>query len=142
MIAWIKTYATLIKWASLALLVVGVLGGMFWWGYHTRDLSAHAEAADAKTHEAQAIADALAAKAAETQANQAAGAQAAEWLTARQDYTKDNFQIIYRDVVHYVQAKPVPAVCDLDADGLRIWNAANAGRADAAATNGQSHAAH
>lgn len=140
MIAWLKTYANVIKWALLVALVAAVLGTVFWWGYHMRDLSAQRDASAADAHEAQAVADALAAKAAETQANQVAGAQATEWLNARQDYTKFNFQIIYRDVVHYVQAKPAPAVCDLDADGLRIWNAANAGRTDAAAAPGESHA--
>lgn len=135
MIAWLKTYAKAIKWALFVLLMVAAFVG----GYHVRSLSAQRDAAAAAAHEVQAIADALAAKAAETQANQAAGAQASAWLTAQQDYTKSNFNIIYRDVVRYVQAKSVPAVCDLDADGLRIWNAANAGKP--ATADGQPHAA-
>lgn len=35
--------------------------------------------------------------------------------------------VVTKTVVKYVQTHPAIANCGLDADGLRIWNAANAG---------------
>ncbi len=45
------------------------------------------------------------------------------------------FQTIDREVIRYVQAHPLAVEC-LDADGLRLWTAANAGHL--AATSGDS----
>lgn len=43
---------------------------------------------------------------------------------AKQD---EQFTIIERKVIEYVQANPDPAGCDLDGDGLRAWREANSG---------------
>lgn len=51
---------------------------------------------------------------------------------AMQERVRTEFRIITREVVRYVEAHPDRREC-LDADGLRIWNAANAGAAPSAA---------
>ena len=38
-------------------------------------------------------------------------------------------RVVTRVVKEYVQGRPALAGCDVDADGVRLWNAANAGRA-------------
>ena len=75
--------------------------------------------------------------------DQVAVAQAASAVKVQQDWSKADqssvasaasatqaVHVVYRtitqQVVKYVQTHPSAAGCGLDADGLRIWNAANA----------------
>lgn len=46
-----------------------------------------------------------------------------------QDQVKNNARTITKVVTKYVETHPDNSACILDADGLRIWNAANAGTA-------------
>nr|DAN07195.1 MAG TPA: hypothetical protein [Caudoviricetes sp.] len=43
-------------------------------------------------------------------------------------------KVVTRVVKEYVQARPALAGCDVDAHGVRLWNAANAGRATGTGT--------
>jgi hypothetical protein len=135
MIAWLGKYATLLKVALIAIAIVAAYS----FGYHVRSLSCERDQATATADQATAVIAVQDAHEAQTQTNSAAGAQAGQELHDTQAETKDNFQIIYRDVVTYVEAKPAPAVCDLDARGLQLWNAANAGMAPAASQPDASH---
>ncbi|WP_441253619.1 hypothetical protein [Bradyrhizobium sp. 613_E4_N2_2] len=128
MIAWIKSYGALLKRSLVAIFGLG----MFAFGYHVRDLRADRDTAVVTANQATAVVVQQEAHAEQTQANAAAGAQDAQDLHDQTADRKTDFQIIYRDVVKYVEAKPAPAVCDLDAVGLRKWNAANAGKPDTA----------
>jgi hypothetical protein len=127
MIAWLEKYALLFKVAMFAIAVVAA----YCFGYHVRSLSAERDTATVDANQAKAVVVQQEAHDAQTQANASAGEQAAQDMIGQQAETKDNFKTIYRDVVRYVETNPAPAVCDLDAAGLRDWNAANAGKPSA-----------
>ncbi|QWY14246.1 hypothetical protein [Xanthomonas phage M29] len=56
------------------------------------------------------------------------GTQAVEQIRVEQAAdTQKQFQIIYQDVIRYVQSNGAVAGCDADAEWLRIWNASNKG---------------
>lgn len=128
MSAWLSKYAALLKVA----LVVALAVAAYSFGYHVRSLRSERDTAQAEASQSSAVIASQDAHAEQTQTNAAAGSQAAQELHDQQAETKDNFKIIYRDVVKYVETNPAPAVCDLDADGLHAWNAANAGKPAAA----------
>ncbi len=62
---------------------------------------------------------------------QQANAQAAVDAAARSDAHQEQISIVYQTltntVTKYVHDNPAVAACRLDAAGLRLWNAANAG---------------
>ena len=57
---------------------------------------------------------------------QAQAALEAERLNlAVSEHTDQQFKIITNTVTKYVETHPKPNACDLDIDGLRLWNSAN-----------------
>lgn len=108
--------------AAVAVWIVTGLGGV-WWG---ESIGA------SKCAAAQLKPQVAATQAAVTKAdNQLKNGQlalgavtAANVAQAEVTATKE---IVTKTVIKYVKAKPELAKCGLDADGLRIWNAANAG---------------
>lgn len=56
------------------------------------------------------------------------GAQASEQIRVDQAAdTQKKFQIIYQDVIRYVQSTTPDPACDAGAEWLRIWNESNKG---------------
>lgn len=119
--SWCKsvTFEVVIHLAMVALV--------FWGGYHYRDILAQRDAAamhDAVATEAQ---QAAVKHVDDSNASQA-GAAVIEAKRVQDQAAQDaNTKIIYRDIVRYVDKNPSPTVCDLDADGMRVWNASNTG---------------
>lgn len=105
-------------WLILAavLSLIGSLGGGYWWGTHAQ---ANADKAEKLASVTRAI----------EQANQVA-VQDAEILAAA-DIKRANRRAIAQkldeEIEKNVAANPAYSQCGLDADGLRLWNAANAG---------------
>lgn len=57
---------------------------------------------------------------------QAQAALEAERLNlAVSEHTNEQFKIITNTVTKYVETHPKPSTCDIDVDGLRLWNSAN-----------------
>jgi hypothetical protein len=57
---------------------------------------------------------------------QAQAALEAERLNlAVSEHTDQQFKIITNTVTKYVETHPKPSTCDIDVDGLRLWNSAN-----------------
>jgi hypothetical protein len=124
-------------------LLIAVLGGLaallfglgvgFWWGHSSASSACTLHAttqALAQTRETvktntatQSVSDAVATESAE-----------------RHDQVVTRFVPIEKEVIRYVQT-PAAATACLDADGLRIWSAANRGEFDAAGSPGAGHAA-
>lgn len=69
----------------------------------------------------------------QSQAQQAAQAKADETTARREavaqqrEVSREQIRIVYRSLKEKADETPVATDCGLDADGLRIWNAANAG---------------
>lgn len=65
--------------------------------------------------------------------NQLANGELALGSVTAANATQAQVQIVHdvvtKTVIKYVQTHPIAATCGLDADGLRIWNAANSGTA-------------
>lgn len=107
------------RWLLPLALVLTSLGG-FAAGRHVTQLScAAAQAAaladaQARRQDAQLQADAIAAEA-----------------ENHQQKVRQHTRIIQQEVIRYVQNHPTVS-CGLDADGLRLWNRANADAPDAA----------
>lgn len=124
-----KAYLIYIKIA----VIVGLIVGAYFFGHHVANL------ADAKAQQAAVIAAQNAQHAEDMKqlATAAANAQAAGVdegkREAAQQANTQNFQVITRTVTKYVHDHPQIQHCGLDADGLRLWNAANAGALPAAA---------
>lgn len=122
---WLKTlFGALVPspiygWALLAVFLAGAgLAGTAAWKY--------------KSYECQA--DKLAAlQRAIEQANAIAeqDREVLQTYEAQATRTRTVFRNLTREVIRYVQSHPDPVQC-LDADGLRLWRAANAGTAPAA----------
>lgn len=105
-------------WAGIAALVVSALVSAYLLG------SRHA-------NDACAAAQLEAVQRAIEQANQQA-LEDAEVLRGHveiQERTRTEFKTISREVIRYVETHPNRVQC-LDADGLRLWNAANAGSSE------------
>ncbi len=121
-------------WPALAafFVMLAVVGWAYYRGvsngsserttYYERILS------DRDRKAAKALADALAK--ADSDAKAALAAERAH-LT-RQRKTEARFKTITQTVTEYVQKTPSLAGCGLDANGLRLWNAANDGDDSAA----------
>ena len=120
----------------LLLLVVLAVGGAYYTGQHIGARDAHAAA------EAQRTAEKAAALQQLVDTMSAMSARAAEQATedfglATRHAAADRaatamFSRMQDEVSEYVKTHPVIDGCGLDADGLRVWSAANAGDADAA----------
>ncbi|MEW5904800.1 MAG: hypothetical protein AB1722_10720, partial [Pseudomonadota bacterium] len=73
--------------------------------------------------------------ASQAQAQQDAQAQIDETNTRREEVaneretSREQIRIVYRTIKEKAHETSVAADCGLDADGLRLWNAANAGKA-------------
>ncbi len=52
-----------------------------------------------------------------------------EGVAAGRETSREQIRIVYRTIKEKAHETPVDAACGLDACGLRIWNAANAGAA-------------
>lgn len=117
-------------WIASVLAAVGI---GFWWGHSSASSACTLHAttqALAQTRETvktntatQSVSDAVATESAE-----------------RHDQVVTRFVPIEKEVIRYVQT-PAAATACLDADGLRIWRAANRGEFDAAGPSGAGHAA-
>src|SRR3569832_179141 len=105
----------------LRLSAVLAIGGAYYAGQHIGARDAHAAAEAQRTAEKAAalpqLVDAMSAMSARAAADRAATAM---------------FSRMQDEVSEYVKTHPVIGGCGLDADGLRVWSAANAGDADAA----------
>ncbi len=116
-------------WPTLAAVVA--LIALVAWAYvqgvsaGKTERTAHYEAvlAERDRAAAQALADGL--RQARAQATQAMAAERTH-LNA-QAKTEARFRTITKTVTEYVDKNPGLAGCGLDADGLRLWNAANDG---------------
>ncbi len=116
-------------WPALAAFVVmlAVVG----WAFHRGKSIGSAERttyyerilADRDRKAANALADALA----KADANVKAALAAERAHLVRQRKTEARFKTITQTVTEYVDKTPSLAGCGLDADGLRLWNAANDG---------------
>ena len=124
-------------WAALAAFVVllALVCGAYLHGISTGNTRAvaHYEAmlAERDRQAAEQLAQALA----EAQAQAQAAMEAERKHLAAQTRTETEFRVITEKVVEYVEKNPGAASCGLDADGLRIWNSANRGRAEGASGN-------
>lgn len=83
----------------------------------------------------RATAAALAEALEEANAIAAAAREAERTYWAAQARTDTVYKIITRTVKEYVEATPDLRECGLDADGLRLWNTANAGGDSTAPTD-------
>ena len=112
--------------AAFAVLLVLVVGSYSYGNDigNTRAV-AHYEAllAERDRQAAEQLAQALA----EAQAQAQAAMEAERKHLAAQTKTETEFRVITEKVIEYVEANPGTASCGLDADGLEIWNRANAG---------------
>ncbi len=116
-------------WPALAAFVVmlAVVG----WAFHrgksigSADRTTYYERilADRDRKAANALADALA----KADANVKAALAAERADLVRHRKTEARFKTITQTVTEYVDKTPSLAGCGLDADGLRLWNAANDG---------------
>lgn len=50
-----------------------------------------------------------------------------EAVARRRETTREQIRIVYRTIREKADETPIASNCGLDADGLRLWNAANAG---------------
>lgn len=64
----------------------------------------------------------------EREATQAAAALEREHLEAELERVREQ-KVVTKVVKEYIRARPSLDHCNVDVDGLRLWNAANAGRA-------------
>lgn len=102
-------------WLVVLLLALGLFGA----GY----------AAGSKHASSECIAN-------QAQAQQDAQAQIDETNTRREkvankrETSREQIRIVYRTIKEKAHENTVAADCGLDADGLRLWNAANAGAAE------------
>jgi hypothetical protein len=74
----------------------------------------------------------------ERQAAEAAAAIEREHLEAELKRAQQQ-QVVTKVVKEYVHARPDLNRCSLDADGLRLWNAANAGKQSRASAQRKAH---
>lgn len=102
-------------------------------GKHVANVQWEAKYDKAMREQAEAQARAVTQAAADAKANAEAGFAVEREALQRQQATQDTYRTITNTVTRYVQSKPDLASCGLDARGLCIWNAANAGRDPAAA---------
>lgn len=113
-------------------LIVGCVVALAMLGYqhgvHVTTAKWQADVAHIKQQEAEAQARAVAQAAADAKANAEAGFAVEREAMQRQQSTQDTFKTITNTVTRYVQANPTTRACGLDARGLCLWNAANAGR--------------
>ena len=106
----------------IALLVAA--GGGFYAGHRAASNACEAQ-------KLQAVGRAI------SQAKQVASedAQVSRAYEGQREQVRTVYRTITKEVNHYVDTHPDSRGCGLDADGLRIWRAANAG--DAAAVSGE-----
>ena len=118
----------------LTLSVLTLLGLLYKLGYDAGEVAAtdrqNAQAAEA-VQEAAKRADAL------QRRLDAAEQAAAEQMAEREQKQR----VITREVIRYVRETPSLDDCGLDADGLRLWAAANSGQLDGAKPPGEDDAA-
>lgn len=113
-------------YAGLALLLAA-----FGSGYWLRDVMADRETAQRDAGDAQAEVAVVTEAREDDKASQAGASEVEQQRVEQAASTENNFKIIYRDVVRYVQTNPSLAGCGADAEWVRLWNAANAGRIEA-----------
>ncbi len=105
---------------GLLVLLIGSAGGGYWFGHHTES---NACQADKVTQVSRAI----------EQATELAkqDAEVSQGFEQQRTATETESRRLDGEIKHYVTSSH-PAVdfdCGLDADGLRLWNSANAGYA-------------
>ena len=128
--------------SRLYLVLAGALitGGLLWWVYSLGNEAGENRARN-QCQQQQAI-DQRAREEAEAKAlrshreimSAAVAAERAYWQGQAQAETYYNE--IEREVIRYVERTPSTPDCGLDADGLRLWQAANRGPSPAAASEG------
>lgn len=124
----------------LALIGAVAAVSLLWWVYGAgEDAGYHAAQLNCQKQQAadQAARDEAAAKVQRSHRESIAAAVAAErayWQGQAQAETYYNE--IEREVIRYVERTPSTPDCGLDADGLRLWQAANRGPSPAAASEG------
>lgn len=99
-----------------------------WGGWEWRDRSADVTTAERDRDDAAAAVVVIADARAADLAGQADAGAAEGAAIQQQQEAKTEYRYITREVVRYVAANPSPDGCGLDADGLRIWRDASAGR--------------
>jgi hypothetical protein len=110
----------------LLAFVLGFAAGREW-----RDRSADVDTAQRDAGDAQAQTQVVTQARENDTTSQAGAAVVEQQRTERAAESEAQFKIIYRDVVRYVQTNPSLAGCGADPEFVRLWNAANAGTADA-----------
>jgi hypothetical protein len=114
-----RTTAKVITWLTVSAV-------FFLSGYQLRGLQARLVKAKAETSIAKEQTKAVVQARTDDKVTQVA-ADAIEKIRIDQAASNEKqFQIIYRDVVNYVQANPNNPACDADPEWLRIWNQSNA----------------
>lgn len=116
--------------AQIRLAILAAAAALsFWAGWEWRDRSADVTIAERDTKDAQAQTQAVTQARTDDHATQQ-GATAVEEQRVEQDAKREaTFQSIDREVFRYVSIPPAAAGPDVvDADFLRIWNAASAGK--------------
>lgn len=113
-------------YAALALLLIG-----FGSGYWLRDVMSDRDTAQRDASDAQAEVQVVTDARTDDKASQAGASTVEHERVEQSTATENNFKIIYRDVVRYVQTNTSIAGCGADAEFVRLWNAANAGSIEA-----------
>lgn len=114
-----------------AYVAIAMLAASFGCGWFVRDLAADRDTAQRDASDAQVEAQVVTDARTDDKASQAGASTVEQERVEQATATENNFKIIYRDVVRYVQTNPSLAGCGADAEFVRIWNAANAGRIEA-----------
>lgn len=117
--------------AIIAIVIIAAwTSAAFFAGWEWRDRSCDLASVTDQRDQAQAQTEAVVEAREDDKASQAVASEVEEDRVEAEAKTEDQFKIIYREVVRYVEANPDPMGCDLGPDGLRAWRAANAGRFD------------
>lgn len=118
------TRAQLLGWLVAALLAAFVAGGVI--GWRAGSAQGRADAAEAR----QSVAETQLQGERQLRNQEASAASAAAVVASasasRHARVEIHYQTIEKEVIRYVQT-PAAAIECLDADGLRIWRAANRG---------------
>lgn len=142
MFAWIASWLAgkfggmagkLLEFIIAAALLIVLIGGPYWLGMRHQRASDTAAQAKAAMLQREALEQAVQqARSAQQLRDQAAVAA----NQTQQLHIKTRTQVLRKEVVRYVSTHPAVSACGLDADGVRLWRAANAGHSAATGAAG------
>jgi hypothetical protein len=113
------------SWLIELLAFVLCLGALWWTGYRVGGESQRAD--DAELAVKQTAAE-VKARVFEQKRREQVGIAAEQANAQVQTQIETRTRVLRQEVIRYVQTQPGIASCSLDADGMRIWRDANAGR--------------